>query len=197
MNIPPAAGDSPKKLSETPVHDAATGETRGVVVGLEEFSSAWERDVELPHQLSFNGWQMSDDDHPADGGEPAYRLVHKTIRTIPVPNVELNLHTLLLRLENGPVTVGAPIFHHSLQARREGTFLVPEWGSVSVDEDGTASYHHSNSNSINIEGHQETLPITNYVEILCKLRPDAGPSYAEQIAAGRASDLRKWGWVDC
>ncbi len=78
-------------LSETPVLDAGTGESKGTVLGLEEFRAGWKHNVELPHQLRFDAWQMCDEVHPADGGKSAYRLVHKTIRTIPIPSVSLGL----------------------------------------------------------------------------------------------------------
>src|SRR6201999_2937773 len=95
---------------ETPVHDAETGEVHGVVTGLKAFRESWKNDVEMPHQMSFSGWQMADDEHPVGSGKPGYRLVHKTIRTVIFPSLAIEMATLKLIMKNGEVTVGEPVF---------------------------------------------------------------------------------------
>lgn len=50
------------------LHNIETGEATPVeadlVQGLDEFSNAWEPQVETPSPLMFEAWQMSDDRHP-------------------------------------------------------------------------------------------------------------------------------------
>src|SRR6185437_4305099 len=81
-----------------------TGEITPVVAdlvhGLDEFREAWEPQVETPSPMMFEGWQMSDDEHPAGGGRPAYRLVYKALRTVVVPQVRLEMANLLVRFAN-------------------------------------------------------------------------------------------------
>jgi hypothetical protein len=53
------------------LHNVETGEATPVeadlVQGLDEFSKAWEPQVEAPSSLMFEAWQMSDDQHPPRG----------------------------------------------------------------------------------------------------------------------------------
>lgn len=50
------------------LHDVETGEVTPVeaslVHGLDEFADAWEHQVETPSPMTFEGWQMADDEHP-------------------------------------------------------------------------------------------------------------------------------------
>lgn len=179
-----APADAPP--DETPVHDAQTGEFRGNVTGLQNFRDSWKQNVDVPHQMVFSGWQMVDENHPVETGAPGYRLVHKTIRKVPFPMVELSFGTLLLRFTNGEVTVGEPLIESGLQARRAGEFLIPEWGEIRADENSTHGYHFQPGQQINFRANQQTFPPGNFVEILCQLGEDVGSTYAEQVAAGRA-----------
>lgn len=172
---------------ETPVIDAQTGEFRGNVTGLKNFTETWEHNVAMPHQMTMSGWQMVDDDHPVETGKPGFRLVHKTIRTIPFPMATVDFGTLRLAFTNGEVTVGEPVIRSGLAARRTGEFLVPEWGQIVLNKDGSHGYDFQPNPLIDFVAHQETFPPGNYVEILCELPAGVGDSYAEQLAAGRAA----------
>ena len=166
-----------------------SGESRDLrdrISGLEDFAAHWEHDVELPHQMSFGGWQMADEGHPAGSGLPAYRLVHKMIRTIPLPSIEVDLGRLMMRISNKGVTIGEPIFENALPARREGEFLVPEWGEIVDDGAGGSKYSYTPSNEIKVRARQEQLESANIVEILCQVPEGTGGSHSEQLAAGRA-----------
>lgn len=170
---------------ETPIHDAETDGLRGTVIGLQGFRDNWQHDVDMPHQMMFSGWQMSDDEHPAESGKPGYRLVHKTIRTVPFPAIQLELANLMLRVANGEITVGEPVLPSAIAARREGEYLVPEWGLL-TEEGGSVAYEFKPNPHIEIKAHQETFPSGNYVEVLCLLPEGVGEGYAERLAAGRA-----------
>jgi hypothetical protein len=169
--------------------DAATGNTRPVeankVKGLDEFIQAWEPQVEKPSPLSFEGWQMADDDHPQGRGKPAYRLVHKTVRTVVAPSLAVDLGTLRLTFGNGVVTLGEPVFEGALPSRRPGHFLLPEWGSIEQRE-GLFHYQFTQNVGIHVKAHQTDTPVGNYVEILYVLGDDTDSSYEGMIAAGRA-----------
>lgn len=173
------------------LHNVETGEATPVeadlVHGLDAFSEAWEPQVETPSPLIFEGWQMSDDEHPPGGGRPAYRLVYKTLRTIVVPQVRLEMANLLVRFTNGEVTIGRPIFHGTLDSRKSGHFIVPEWGSATLDESGNGmQYEYSVNRNVHIEAAQDTYPACNYVEVLYVLNDDVSSTYEASMSAGRA-----------
>ncbi len=172
--------------------DAATGEVTPVakdeVDGLDSFIAGWESNVSMPHALDFSAWQMVDEEHPAGAGRPAYRLVHKSIRTVFWPGVLLEFPNLRVEFGNGSLTYGEPLFKGTLRGRRAGTFLLPEWGLVSDADDGSGSvgYQHHPDMHLQIEGHQETTPPGNYVEFLYELPPGDWQSYEAMRSAGRA-----------
>jgi hypothetical protein len=169
--------------------DSTTGEVKPVLrdelQGLDEFIQQWQHNVEIPHEMKFSGWQMADDEHIAGTGIPAYRLVRKTIRTVVFPQVTMTFPNLLIRLANGAVTWGEPRFNGTLLGRAFGTYLLPEWGAVEIDGDN-AKYTGRPNVNVNIEGHQESTPDTNYVELLYHLPDGHGQEYGEMVAAGRA-----------
>jgi hypothetical protein len=166
-----------------------SGESRPVpkdaVHGLDSFADSWESDVELPYELVFSGWQMSDDTHPAGEGQTGYRLVHKTIRTVPSIALDLTFPNIQIRFHNGPITWGEPRFQGALSGRRAGNYMLPEWGSVRVS--GTRrEYNFTPNLNVNITAHQDTTPDANYVEILYRLPDGDWTHFADMLGAGRA-----------
>lgn len=153
--------------------------------GLDEWAENWAVNPDLPSQVSFNAWQMSDDAHPVGAGKTGYRVVFKTIRTVVVPSLNFDLPNLRLSFLNSAITWGEPRFTNALPGRRDGEFLVPQWGKL--DLQGPApGYTAFLDRQVAIEAHQETTPDGNFVEILYQLPSPAGTAWAEQIAAGRA-----------
>ncbi|WLQ05795.1 hypothetical protein [Arthrobacter oryzae] len=128
---------------------------------------------------------MTDDDHPKGGGKPAYRLVHKTIRTVVAPSLSVDMDSLRLTFGNGAVTLGEPIFEGALSSRRPGHFLLPEWGSIE-HEDGFFHYQYKPNVGIHVRAHQTDTPVGNYVEILYAIGESSDSSYEGMVAAGRA-----------
>lgn len=175
--------------SRVQITDLQTGETRPVeeatVSGLDEFSRAWKHNVDAPEPLSFSGWQMSDEGHPAGTGKPAYRLVHKTVRTIVAPQLNITFTNLQVRFSNASVTYGEPRFEGALPTRRAGHFLLPEWGELKV-ENGPHGYKFEVNRNVDISAHQADTPIGNFVEVLYMLDESTSDEYEDMLAAGRA-----------
>lgn len=69
------------------VTNGATGERtpvrRDQLSGADEFMESIQVNTELPPEFRFSGWQASDEEHPPGKGRPAYRVVYKTLRTVP------------------------------------------------------------------------------------------------------------------
>ncbi|WP_426561370.1 hypothetical protein ACPPVT_14395 [Angustibacter sp. McL0619] len=169
--------------------DALTGESRPVpkaqIHGLDSFADSWQHYVEVPHEMLFSAWQMADDSHPAGDGKPGYRVVHKTIRTVPIQDVEIGLSNLRITFQNGPVTLGEPRFSGAIEGRRSGSFLVPEWGTMERVPPKWQYKYEPNVN-IRIQAHQETTPYANHIEILYHLPEGDWERFDEMMAAGRA-----------
>ncbi len=171
------------------IFDSNTGESRPVstdeIVGLDDWIANWQSNVEMPHELTFSGWQMADESHEAGSGRPAYRLVHKTVRKVFVPPIEFTFPNLRITFNNGPVTFGAPIFHGTLPGRTAGSYMLPESGVLRLTNDGKAEYDVRPNMHISVEAHQETTPDVNYVEILYELPDGDWGEYGKMLAAGR------------
>ncbi|WP_435736179.1 hypothetical protein V5D56_15445 [Cellulosimicrobium sp. PMB13] len=163
--------------------------------GLDSFIEGWRHNVEFPHQLSFGGWQMSDEEHPAGTGRPAYRLVHKTIRTIPNPQVSMLYPNLRINVGNGKVTFGEPRFGDALAGRLPGIFIVPEWGELKQSGLDYGYEWQPNAN-LKFEGHQEVTPPTNYLEILYELPEGDWSEFDAMLAAGRAGVAELTAMID-
>lgn len=158
---------------------------RADIHGLDEWADSWEQNPALPSGVSFAGWQMVDDDHPMGEGNPGYRIVYKTIRTVFAPELRVDAGRLLLRFGNDEITWGEARFPNALQHRREGEWLVPQWGKVSW-QGGRGSYEPDANREVQMSAHQETTPAGNFVELLYRL-PDAELlDYGGKLALGRS-----------
>lgn len=185
----PATPPSDEVEPRVRIHNNITGTTRSAkkqdLEGFEEFP--WTSDDPThPHFLGFSGWQMVDEEHPVGAGATAYRLVHKLVRSLPVPPLNMTWPNLRLQMTTGEVTWGEPRFTGALPWRKHGSFLVPEWGSVRVLSDNGIEYEAQPNNTIAAEAHQETTPSGNYLELIFHL-PDGDWSNIEEArSAGRA-----------
>ncbi|WP_285102240.1 hypothetical protein [Promicromonospora sp. MEB111] len=172
------------------ISDTVTGEVRPVLksdlTGLDEWVENWPVAPDLPSSITFTGWQESDEQHPVDGGKAGYRIVFKTIRTITVPTLELDALNLRLSLQNGSVNWGEPRFTNALPGRREGHWLVPEWGTLRLDHE-PRGYEIQVNPVVEMAAHTENTPMTNYVEILYMFNEDVTGSHAEKLAFGRSA----------
>ncbi|MCU1557282.1 MAG: hypothetical protein JWN09_1277 [Microbacteriaceae bacterium] len=93
---------------------------------------------------------------------------------------------LRMEFKNGTVTRGEPIFNTAIPRRGAGRFIVPEWGTVRVDEKLGFGYDHSPNYTVGISAQQDTTAQTNYVEILYRLPDGNWSQFDEMLAAGRA-----------
>lgn len=172
------------------IHDKKTGKTSRVlakdVTGLDDWVKNWETIVDDPQPISFSGWQMVDDEHPIGGGQSAYRIVLKTVRMIVFPDTEFADGSVLVRFKNGVVTWGEPRYKNALPARRLGVFLLPEWGEVKAEEN-YPEYKPNLDRTVHMEGHQDSTPPTNYVEIICRTELEEDALFEQRMAAGRAA----------
>ena len=112
-------------------------------------------------------------------------VVHKTIRTVVAPRLNVDMGTLRLTFGNGAVTLGRPVFEGALPSRRPGHFLLPEWGSIE-QEGESFRYEFRQNVGIHVKAHQADTPVGNYVEILYDIGDSSDSSYEGMIAAGRA-----------
>jgi hypothetical protein len=151
--------------------------------GLDEWAKNWAQNP-LPSAMSFSAWQMADDAHPVTGGTPGYRIVYKTIRTIFAPALQMDAGNLLIRCDNDEVTWGETRFPNALAHRREGEWLVPQWGKVTW-QGGQGSYGADPGRQVAFDAHQETTPAGNFVELLYRFPEGETLDWAEKLALGR------------
>ena len=153
--------------------------------GLDEWGKNWAQNPLLPSGMSFSGWQMSDEDHPVTGGDAGYRVVYKTIRTVFAPALQMDAGNLLVRCGNEEITWGETRFPNALAHRREGEWLVPQWGRVTW-QGGQAFYKADPDRQVAFDAHQETTPAGNFVELLYRLPEGENLDWAERLALGRS-----------
>jgi hypothetical protein len=153
--------------------------------GLDEWGESWAQNPLLPSPMSFSAWQMTDEDHPATGGDAGYRIVYKTIRTIFAPPHHLDTGNLLIRWVNDQITWGETRYPNALAHRRESEWLVPQWGRVSW-QGVQGSYDTDPDREVAFSAHQETTPYGNFVELLYRLPEADTLDWAEKLALGRS-----------
>jgi hypothetical protein len=90
------------------------------------------RDID---RFVLGGWQQVDDEHPAGGGQPAYRVVFKTLRFV-VANMEIRFPNLLVRFGHGSVERGGVRLGAAVRGRRRGDWYLPETGQLVAAGEG-------------------------------------------------------------
>lgn len=166
-----------------------TGERRLIpredMTGADEFLEAMQSRFELPPEVRFQGWQESDDEHPVGNGRPGYRVIYKTLRTVPTGPVAVESPNCRVSLMNGTVSWGEPRFGRALPWRRPNRYLIPDWGRVYYNP---LRYVRSEDNTVHMEAHQETSAPMNYVEILYVLNDDvASKDHYGKLSAAQAA----------
>ncbi len=84
---------------------------------------------EEPDWLRAGGWQRTDEDHPPDAGDPAYRVVYKTLRLV-LPTVELTWANLRVWFGHGSVHRGGMSLPGALPTRGTHRWILPETGRL-------------------------------------------------------------------
>jgi len=171
------------------VRNNITGDTRslpkGAITGLDEWVRNWESNSQFPAVMTFDGWQGSDDDHPLGAGKPGYRVVYKTIRTVPFPLLNLDGGSFRIQVGNGEIDRGAARFPNAIPHRHENEWLVPQWGTLEA-EAGRMTYSPHVDRSVEISADNDTTPPCNYLELLYELPDTVGPDYHERLTLARA-----------
>lgn len=152
--------------------------------GLDEWIKNWPQNPQLPSAITLSGWQMADEDHPDTGCAPGYRIVYKTIRTVFAPALRLDAGNLLVRCDNGEITWGETRFPDALAHRREGEWVVPQWGKVTW-QGSQGTYTAEPDRQVAFDAHQENTPPANFVEILYQLPEGENLDWAEKLELGR------------
>jgi hypothetical protein len=159
---------------------------RAATQGLDEFAAAWGHNVSEPESLTFDAWQLADDEHPPGSGQVGYRVVHKTVRTIVYPAVEIAGPNLRVRMANGSINSGEPRFVDTLPERSPGYFLKPEWGEVKESPAGEIGYQAQPDMQIHIDNSEINTPPGNYVEVLYAVPDGVAADFSSVLSAGRA-----------
>lgn len=155
--------------------------------GLDDFVGTWESDAPWSRGITLTAWQLVDDDHPGGSGKRAYRVVHKTLRTVTIPGVDYAVPNLHITFGNGPVNFGEPIFEGSLSRRRAGDFILPEWGEVNVSGRET-TYTHEPNVRVDINNTQADTPSANYLELIYVFdKVFSNNDYLGMLTAGRSA----------
>ncbi|MEJ8283645.1 hypothetical protein [Curtobacterium citreum] len=169
---------------------SATGKRTPVrhdqLTGVDEFVQSISANTELPPEMRFEGWQGADEAHPADEGRPAYRVVYKTLRTVPTKPVAVLSSNCRVTFANGRVSWGEPRFGRAMPWRRADRHLVPDWGRLYYEP---PRYLREEDNNVVMEGHEEKTPPMNYVEVIYVLDDKAnnGTHYSKLDAARSAT----------
>jgi len=148
-----------------------TGEIEDVtsaVAGAQEYFSAWKHNVDMPHDHSIEGWQCSDEHHPAGMGTPAYRVAYKTLKMVPYPPVSLNWPNLRVRIANGDLDRGGIKFDDVIPGRKSYQYIIPENGRIVHYGDSAdgAGYLHCPNLNFAASAWQENVKAVSYVEII-------------------------------
>lgn len=152
--------------------------------GLQEFFDTWQRDAEIPQELRSSCWQFADDEHPAGGGIPAYRIVYKTLRWVPYPDIEMNWPNLRLTFKNGPVTTGNLQVARLIAGRSPRHGVLPEFGKL-LHDDRRAMYLPCVDLEIGISSKIKTLEAVSHVEILWHAEDVDVQDYEAVVARAR------------
>jgi hypothetical protein len=135
---------------------------------------------DFPDLFTISGWQNSDAEHPPGGGVPAYRVVYKTLKTF-VPETAFNWPNLLVRMGHGDVHRGGVVLAGAMPTRREGRWLLPQAGTVTIASD-TMTFHPRNTKNYAFQAWEENVADLFFVELILHNTVE-GPD--ERIAEGR------------
>jgi hypothetical protein len=133
-----------------------------------------------PDWIVFSGWQGGDEDHPLDGGVPAYRIVFKTLRAV-IAEAEVVWPNLRITTGHGVVSRGGVNLPGALPARQAGKWVLPEYGRLIPDGD-VFRYEPTGLEDFVFKAWENDVKDVFYVEFLLKTNAD-DPS--AQIVEGR------------
>jgi len=120
-----------------------------------------EREVD---RFKMSAWQRVDDKHPPGAGQPAYRVVFKTLRVVLGP-AEIRFPNLLIRFAHGSVERGGVHFGAAVRGRRRGEWYLPESGRL-VQEDSGFRYEPDPPLNFEFHGWENTVENVFFVELI-------------------------------
>jgi hypothetical protein len=150
-----------------------------------EFLDSWQRSTDTPRESRASCWQGVADDHPLGSGKPAYRVVYKTLRIIPFPNVEMKWPNLVVTIANGDVKRGSMNIPRTIPGRSPPRYVLPEYGRVNQIDDRSASYMSCPDKHVYIGSQEDTLNAANFVEIIWHAEDVNLDDYDAVVARGR------------
>lgn len=133
-----------------------------------------------PDWLVFAGGQRSDPNHPPQGGEPAYRVVFKTLRAV-IANCDLVWPNLKITTGHGNVHRGGVKLPGAIRARQPGKWVLPEYGRLVPDGD-VYRYQPTGVENFVFEAWEDEVGDVFYVEFLLKT---VATEWPKQIIEGR------------
>ncbi|MEJ7742425.1 MAG: hypothetical protein WKF73_07700 [Nocardioidaceae bacterium] len=157
------------------------------LVGAGSFLDSWERSPEIPQEFRGSGWQGPDEDHPPGSGQPAYRVVYKTMRLVPYPAIVLNWPNLRVSIVNGDFDRGGMYAPTAIPARTRRHYVIPEYGRVIESPSGGTTYLSGPDMTAAMSGWQETVKAASAVEIIIHVDVDNAEDYSAMMVAGRRS----------
>jgi hypothetical protein len=120
-----------------------------------------ERDID---RFAFSAWQRVDDQHPPDAGQPAYRVVYKTLRVV-LGEGEIRFPNLVIRFGHGDVERGGVHLGSAVRGRRRGDWYLPESGRL-VKEGSSFRYAPDPPLNFEFHGWENTVESVFFVEMI-------------------------------
>lgn len=121
-------------------------------------------------RLSVDGWQGVDDEHPAGGGVPGYRLAYKTLKLIPSTPIELSSPDLRITFGIRKFERGSLVVKRTVPTREADVFILPEYLNPLKRDGEELSISGKTDFFIEVTGTEEELDTGVYVEFLLKTR---------------------------
>ena len=154
------------------------------LIGVEQFLDSWERSPETPHEVVGSGWQGPDDAHLPGSGQPAYRVVYKTLKMAPYPAISLEWPNLRVTIQNGDVGRGGMTAPTAVPGRSPRHHIIPEYGRLVGRPEGVL-YLSCPDMNIQMGGWEETVKALSYVEIICHVEDVEIDDYEALMVKGR------------
>lgn len=120
------------------------------------------------HELGLEGWQQSDETHPISGGMPGYRIVFKTLKLIPYPDIKLEFENLRIYIRLDRPTRGGVNVRRTLHAREADTVILPEYIDCIKQEAKTVHVSGKTDMSMEYDAYEDHLGHGAYVEFLLR-----------------------------
>ena len=166
------------------------------LVGAESFLDSWERSPEIPQEFRGSGWQGPDEAHPPGSGQPAYRVVYKTMRLVPYPAIVLNWPNLRVSIVNGDFDRGGMCAPTAIPARTRRHYVIPEYGRVIESPSGGTTYLAGPDMTAAMSGWQETVKAASAVKIIIHVDVNNAEDCSAMMVAGRRQGdaQSRFGW---